>query len=44
MSWTRARDNAIGALAWTATKSFHCSGATSQNLIGGCRLSLRIVA
>src|SRR6266478_7272213 len=44
MSWTRARDSAIGALLWTATKSFHSSGVTSQNLIGRCRLSLRIVA
>src|SRR6516162_173510 len=44
MSWTRARDSAIGALLWTATKSFHSSGVTSQNLIGCCRLSLRIVA
>jgi len=23
---SRARDSAIGALVWTATKSFHCSG------------------
>src|SRR6516162_5497160 len=44
MSWTRARDSAIGALLWTATKSFHSSGVTSQNLIGRCRLSVRIVA
>src|ERR1700730_10502509 len=44
MSWTTTRDSAIGALVWTATKSFHCSGVTSQNLIECCRLSLRIVA
>src|ERR1700730_6208618 len=44
MSRTTARDRAIGALVWTATKSFHCSGVTSQNLIGFCRLSLRMVA
>ena len=44
MSWTRARDSAIGALVWTATKSLHCSGVTSQNLIGCWRLSRRIVA
>src|SRR5439155_23089792 len=32
------------ALVWTALKSLHSSGVTSQNLIGCCRLSLRIVA
>ena len=44
MSWTRARDCAIGAFVWTATKRSHCSGVTSQNLIGRCRLFVRIVA
>src|SRR5580658_8996366 len=32
MSSTRARESAIGALVWTATKSFHCSAVTSQKL------------
>ena len=39
ISCTTARDSAIGALVCTATNSRHCSGVTSQNLIGFCRLS-----